>query len=147
MDKSVLKTRLLELTRADYEAAREKYETLVAEARVTGDEPLDHDQQSRAESNGELAAAWDEAMHDDEARLRRLNEIDFGAKEEVTAGAAVELDGRMLVVCVATPEFDLDGRKVMGISPAAPIFRAMRGLGAGDSFEFNDTRHEITAVY
>lgn len=147
MDKTALKTRLLELTRADYEAAREKYETLVAEARVTGDEPLERDQQSRAESNGELAAAWDEAMHDDEARLQRLNEIDFGTKSEVELGAAVELDGRVLVVCVATPEFELEGKTVMGISPAAPIFQAMQGLGAGDSFDFNGTSHDITAVH
>ncbi|WP_323766011.1 hypothetical protein [Marinovum sp.] len=147
MDKSAIKTRLLELTRDDYDAAREKYETLVAEARVPGNEPLEHDQQSRAESNGELAAAWDEAMHDDEARLRRINEIDFGAKDEITPGAAVELDGRVLVVCVATPEFEVDGQTVMGISPAAPIFRAMEGLGAGDSFDFNGARHEIIAVH
>lgn len=147
MDKSAIKTRLLELTRDDYEAAREKYETMVAEARVPDNEPLEHDQQSRAESNGELAAAWDEAMHDDEARLRRLNEIDFGAKQEVTTGAAVELDGRVLVVCVATPEVEVEGRTVMGISPAAPIYRAMEGLSAGDSFEFNGARHEIAAVH
>lgn len=147
MDKSALKTRLLELTRADYEAAREKYEALAADARLAGDEPVETDQQSRAESTGELAAAWDEAMHDDEARLRRLDDIDFGAKQEVTPGAAVELDGRMLVVCVATPEFEFEGRTVMGISPAAPIFRAMQGLAAGDSFEFNGRDHQITAVH
>ncbi|MGY3438972.1 MULTISPECIES: hypothetical protein [unclassified Marinovum] len=147
MNKTELKSRLQELAKADYDAARQKYETLAAEARVSGDETIDRDQLSQAESTGELAAAWDEAMHDDEARIKRLDEIDFGPKTEVEAGAAVEMDGRVLVVCVSTQEFEFEGQKTMGISPAAPIFRAMKGLGAGDSFSFNDTDHKISAVH
>jgi len=147
MDKSDLKTRLLDMTQADYDAAREKFQSLAAEARVSGDETVERDQQSQAEAAGEMAAAWDEAMHDDEARLKRLQELDFGPKDEVTEGAAVEVDDRLLVVCVSTQEFDFDGKRAMGISPAAPIYKAMRGLGEGDSFSFNGTSHDIIAVH
>lgn len=147
MNKPELKTRLQQLAQADYEAARQKYETLAAEARVPDDETVDRDQLSQAEATGEMAAAWDEAMHDDEARIKRLDEIDFGPKTEVETGAVVELDGRVLVVCVSTQEFEFEGQKTMGISPAAPLFRAMKGLGAGDSFSFNDTDHTISAVH
>ncbi|TNF21739.1 MAG: hypothetical protein EP318_05530 [Rhodobacteraceae bacterium] len=147
MDKTDLKSRLLEMARADFDAAREKFQSLAAEARVSGDETVERDQQSQAEAAGEMAAAWDEAMHDDEARLKRLQEIDFGPKDEVTDGAAVLVDDRLLVVCVSTQEFDYDGKRAMGISPAAPIYKAMRGLGEGDSFTFNDTAHEIRAIH
>lgn len=147
MDKTDLKSRLLDMTRADYEASREKFQSLAAEARVSGDETVERDQQSQAEAAGEMAAAWDEAMHDDEARLKRLQELDFGPKDEVTEGAAVQLDDRLLVVCVSTQEFDFDGKRAMGISPAAPIFTAMRGLVEGDSFTFNGTAHEIVAIH
>lgn len=147
MDKTDLKSRLLDMTRADYEAAREKFQSLAAEARVSGDETVERDQQSQAEAAGEMAAAWDEAMHDDEARLKRLQELDFGPKEEVTEGAAVLVDERLLVVCVSTQEFDFDGKRAMGISPAAPIYKAMRGLSEGDSFTFNGTAHEIVAIH
>lgn len=147
MDKTKLKSRMIELAQADFEASREKFESLAAEARVPGDEPLERDQQSRAESTGEMAAAWDEAMHDDDARLKRLREIDFGAKEDVTEGAAVEIDGRLLVVSVSTQEFDFEGKKAMGISPAAPIYQAMSGMRAGDSFSFNGADHEIKGIH
>lgn len=147
MDKSALKTRLMELTQADYDASREKYEATVAEARVARGETVERSEQSQAEAAGELAAAWDDAMHDDEARMGRLNEIDFGAKTEVSEGAAIQLDDRLLVVCVSTPEFEFEGHRAMGISPAAPIYKAMAGLVAGDIFAFNGTDHEIKAVY
>lgn len=147
MDKTELKTRLMDMTQADYDAAREKFQSLAAEARVSGDETVERDMQSQAEAAGEMAAAWDEAMHDDEARLKRLKEIDFGPKEQVTDGAAVEVDGRLLVVSVSTQEFEFNGQKAMGISPAAPIYKAMQGLGEGDSFTFNGAEHEIAAIH
>lgn len=147
MDKIALKTRLLDITKADYEAAREKYEALAAEARISGDETVERDQQSQAEASGELAAAWDDAMHDDEARIARLNEISFAPKTDVTEGAVVLLDGRVLVICVATPEFEFNGQTLMGISPAAPIYKAMKGLEAGDIFAFNGTDHEISEIH
>lgn len=147
MDKSALKTRLLELAQADYDASREKYQATVAEARVARGETVERDQQSQAEAAGELAAAWDEAMHDDEARLARLSEIDFGPKDEVSEGAVVQFDDRLLIICVSTPEFEFDGQRAMGISPAAPIYKAMAGRSAGDIFAFNGTDHEIKGVY
>lgn len=147
MDKNALKARLLELTQADYDASREKYQSTVAEARVARGETVERDQQSQAEAAGELAAAWDEAMHDDEARLNRLQEIDFGPREEVGEGAAVQVDDRLLVVCVSTPEFEFDGQTAMGISPAAPMYKAMMGRGEGETFTFNGRDHEIKGVY
>ncbi|MDA7429294.1 hypothetical protein PGB28_12555 [Primorskyibacter aestuariivivens] len=147
MDKTALKTRLLELAQSDYEDARAKYQSTVADARVARGETVERSEQSQAEAAGELAAALDEAMHDDEARLTRLSEIDFAARDTVGEGAAVHLDDRLLVVCVSTSEFDFDGLRTMGISPAAPIYKAMADLGAGDSFTFNGTEHEIKGVY
>lgn len=147
MDKTKLKTRLLEMTQADYDAARQKFQSLASEARISGGETVERDQQSRAEAAGEMAAAWDEAMHDDEARLNRLAEIDFGPKNAVTDGAAVLVDDRLLVVSVSTQEFDFDGQRAMGISPAAPIYKAMQGLSEGDSFTFNGSDHQIRAIH
>ena len=61
-----------------------------------------------------------------------LGRIDFGPKDEVTEGAAVNIGGRWFVIGVATDAFECDGRTFMGISAEAPIYQAIAGAGAGD---------------
>ncbi|MFC3117592.1 hypothetical protein ACFOHS_01970 [Jhaorihella thermophila] len=61
-------------------------------------------------------------------------------------GAAVILDGLNFVVAVSTEKFDVDGRAFMGISTQSPIYKAMEGLGAGDTFTHAGKEYEIQDV-
>lgn len=47
-----------------------------------------------------------------------------------------DLGNRNLVVAVPTATFPCDGEEFMGISARAPIFAAMHGKRAGESFCF-----------
>lgn len=72
--------------------------------------------------------------------------MDFALTDIVKLGAVVGVDGRNFVVAVSTSKFECDGETYLGISESSPIFRAMSGLKAGDSFELNGKTMTIDSV-
>ena len=59
----------------------------------------------------------------------------------------VGFGGRYVIVAVSTAQFDHDGVTYMGISPQSPIFQAMNGLAAGDSFTIHGKDVTIDEVF
>ena len=55
----------------------------------------------------------------------------------MSEGALIDLGGKFFVVAVSTTRFTCDGKSVMGISPQAPLYRALEGLTAGESAQVN----------
>lgn len=66
--------------------------------------------------------------------------------DSVQFGSLVETDHLNLMVAAAHEAMKVDGKSVLGISTAAPIFSKMRGLSKGDTFEVNGTKHTIKAI-
>lgn len=137
IDKDKLRDAMLALEEAELAHAREAYEEYLREAKLDRSEPVETGDQAQAEAAGELAAALDHPVHDHADKLARLKEIDFGRKTEVSEGAAIEIGGKIFVISVATAQFTCDGQSVMGISPQAPLYKALEGLCVGDSAEVN----------
>lgn len=61
------------------------------------------------------------------------------ACDVVKPGAVISFGGEHFVVGVATDEFTPGGTTYLGISPDAPIYAAIEGKRAEDTFEFNGT--------
>lgn len=147
MDKAGLRQRMLELEQAELDHAREKYVSFIADAKIDRSEPVETGDAALAEAAGELAEAFDQPVHVHADKLAHLREIDFGPKTVVEEGAVVRFGGRNFVVSVSTARFEHDGESFMGISTQAPIYDALRGLGAGDTAQFNGREIEIEAVW
>ncbi|WP_407352101.1 hypothetical protein [Luteimonas sp. R10] len=113
------------------------YREYFASARLDRSEPVEIDEHAQAVSARELAEAVDHPLHDHAENLETLRNADFGPKSVVEEGAVVRIGGRNLVVAVPTVTFVCDGEEFMGISARAPIFEAMQGKRAGESFCFN----------
>ncbi len=137
IDKEHLRATMMALAEADLAQAKRKYAQFLEAARLDRTEPIEADEQAQAETAADLAEAFDDNTHDNEAKLRALRQIDFGPKSEVEEGAAVDLGDRYLVVAVSTGAFECAGRNFIGISTAAPIYAALEGKKAGDTCEFN----------
>lgn len=107
-----------------------------------------HDSDELAASTGEvgLAAAFHHPVMTHHAKVDVIENLDFTPTETVRPGAIVTLDGRHLIVAVSTARFEVDGVTYMGISPESPIYKAMNGLQAGDSFSFQGREIEIEDV-
>jgi hypothetical protein len=70
--------------------------------------------------------------------------------EEITNiefGAVVVTNKQKIFVSVGLGKIELDGVFYYAVSPQVPIFQAMRGKKAGDTFTFNSQVFEIKDVF
>lgn len=67
--------------------------------------------------------------------------------DTVQFGAVVITDKQNIFVSTSVGRFESGGASYYGISPQAPIFRAMENGKAGSSFEVNGRRFEIKDVF
>ena len=65
----------------------------------------------------------------------------------VEFGAIVVTNKQKIFVSVGLGKIELDGDFYYAVSPQVPIFQAMRGKKAGDTFTFNGQTFEIKEVF
>ncbi len=114
----------------------------------------DNDSSNDAEDDdgsGELMATYERAhnlMADHQRIKRDFNAITFSTrKSTVQEGALVTTINGVFLIAISLGEVSLeDGTKCYVISHEAPIYKAMKGLQAGDNFIFNDLKRTITAI-
>ncbi len=68
-------------------------------------------------------------------------------KEKVEFGAIIFSDTTKFIIAISSGKIECDGEIYYAISPAVPLYKAMEGLKAGDSFEFNGKRQTIMDLY
>ncbi|KPP86283.1 MAG: Protein of unknown function (DUF2924) [Rhodobacteraceae bacterium HLUCCA08] len=137
MDKQALKAAMLALEAAELQEAREHYEAYLQESRLAENEPHERDEMASARIAADLAHGFDAPIHDHEAKIMALRDMDFAPRDSVGPGAVVSWNGRNFVVAVATQRFEVDGETYMGISMDSPVYRKIDGLAAGETFEMN----------
>lgn len=147
IDKTQLRQTMLALTEAALVQNHKKYEQFLAAARLDRTEPIESDEQAQAENAADLAEAFDDREHEAEIKLAALRKIDFGPKTEVEPGAVVRFGERFLVIGVSTDEFECDGQRFIGISPAAPIYQALEGKRQGEDCDFRGRNLHIHELF
>lgn len=145
--KTALRDRMLSLEAAELTTAKEHYDRFIADAKLDDREQHDNSDIAEARENADLAAAFDHPVKDHHAKIDVLENLDFSVTDHVRPGAVVSFGGRHVVVSVSTTQFDHDGVFYMGISPQSPIYKAMDGLAAGDSFAFNGKEVRVDEVF
>lgn len=100
--------------------------------------------------NEETLAEMDFLNHNVEILERQillLKNVDPASEHDsVQFGSLVYTDMGIILVAAAHERMSVDGQMVLGISTAAPIYKKMQGLKAGDKFEMNGMKHEIRAL-
>lgn len=100
--------------------------------------------------NDETLAEMDFLNHNVEILEREiilLRNVDPKSEHDsVQFGSLVHTDMGVLLVAAAQERMKVDDQIVLGISTAAPIYKVMKGLKAGDKFELNGMKHEIKAL-
>lgn len=66
---------------------------------------------------------------------------------EVAYGSVVITNTQKLVVAVGLGKIVIDNETYYAISPSVPIFVAIKGLKAGDTFEFRGVKNKILDVF
>lgn len=137
MNKEDIRRVMVALEARQFACTRKAYLDYLAASRLEDDEATVIDEQAQAEFAAELSQSFDQPLHDHESKLAKLRSIDFSPKSQVAEGAVVRLLDRFFVVAVATDRFTYDTHELMGISVEAPIFQAMKGRSAGETFQLN----------
>ena len=145
--KTALKARMLELETAELATAQAHYARFLAEAKLGDREQHDTSDIAEARENADLAAAFDHPVKDHHSKIDVLENLGFAVRDTIGPGAVVRLGKRRFVVSVATSEFEFDGATYMGISQQSPIYKAMDGLHAGETFEFNGRSVAVDEVF
>ena len=68
-------------------------------------------------------------------------------KDKVEFGAIIISDISRFIVAISSGKIEVDGNIYYAISPAVPLYKAMEGLKAGESFEFNGKRQTIKELF
>ena len=68
-------------------------------------------------------------------------------KDKVEFGAIIISDISRFIVAISSGKIEVDGTVYYAISPAVPLYKAMEGLKAGESFEFNGKRQTIKELF
>lgn len=101
------------------------------------------------EANHEVANLLAKSLKDATNNLTRLEllEISGDFSKVVEPGAIVVTNHGIFFVSVSTHNFEIDGKKVMGISTKSPIFLKMVDMKKGDTFKLKDLHYEIEDVF
>lgn len=147
IDKTQIRDTLLAMERADIASARRSYESYFGEATATGDRVVDPERAATVVRDRPVLERIEALEHEHEHHVDTIAALSVGPSLTVELGAVVQLNDRFVVVAVPAPEFAHGTVRMIGISTHAPLFRAMKGLGLGDTFEFNRRIHTIRALW
>ncbi|WP_372571250.1 hypothetical protein [Ruegeria jejuensis] len=144
--KQAVVAKLMSLEEAELADAIAHYEAFIADSRLDERETHDKDDLAASRENADLAAAFDTPVQAHHAKIDVIENTDFSLTDAVGPGAIVSFKDRSFIICVSTTRFEVEGTTYMGVSTASPIYKAMAGLEAGESFGFNGTEFEIQDV-
>jgi hypothetical protein len=144
--KERLKEVLLAQARTDVRSSRGSVDREESASRLDQDSSFSVDDQSQAGEARDLGGLFEEVEERQQALVKRIGDLDFSPKDQVSPGAVVGFDGDRYVVGVVASAFSCDGATYEGISTDAPIYAAIEGLRAGDTFTFAGREHQIDFV-
>jgi len=144
--KQAVQDKMMALEARELATAVAHHEAFLKESALDDREGHDKDDIVASRGNADLAAAFDAPVFSHNAKIDAIENMDFALTDTVAPGALVSFGGRHFIIAVSTLRFDVDGVTYMGISTQSPIFKAMDGLKAGDSFTFNGQDIEIQDV-
>jgi hypothetical protein len=104
------------------------------------------DDLSQAEEAAELSGLLGHAREQQQVDLALIDHLDVSIKDVVVPGAVVAFGGDHYVVGVVAGSFECDGVTYEGISADSPIYLAIKGLRAGDTFSFHGHEQRLDLV-
>lgn len=80
--------------------------------------------------------------------LAILNKVRPDHKEDAASfGAVVVTEAQTMFVSISLGTIKVDGKTFVAVSPAAPLFKAVNGKKAGESFTFRDKAIKVLDVF
>lgn len=146
MDKQKIKEALIKLEQHHIDLTVNDYEEFLTNSSPKRGEVTDPDDHSHLNQSLDVAKKIDTVIHEHEHHLETINALSFEQTNVVEPGAIVSVNGRCMIIGVSKPQFEIEGRKFIGVSTSAPIYEALKGKKTGDEFIFNKNKFTIEVV-
>jgi transcription elongation GreA/GreB family factor len=146
INKAKLRAMLLGLEGFSIAESAGLYQSNLDTARLDLSEPDDQGQRSQQEQSAVEAQRFEEQSHLHQKHRNVIEALPFGPTAIVEPGAVVNVNNRYFVIAVPTQVISIDGVDIVGISVESPLYEAMAGLRAGETFEFQQKTFVVTDV-
>lgn len=146
MDKQKIKKALIEQEQKHINLSVTDYENFLNDSTPKRGEVNDPDDHSHLNQSLDVAKKIDTVIHEHVHHLETIESLDFEQKTSVEPGAIVSVNGRCMIIGISKPQFEIEGRKFIGISTDAPIYDSLKGKKTGDEFIFNQRKFTIEAI-
>jgi transcription elongation GreA/GreB family factor len=146
INKAKLRAMLLQLEALSISESTSLYQSHLDTTRLDLTEPNDQGQRSQQEQSAVEAQGFEEQSHLHQKHRNVIEALPFGRTAVVEPGAVVSVNNRYFVIAVPTQVISIDGIDILGISVESPLYEAMAGLRAGDTFEFQQKTFVVTDV-
>lgn len=146
MDKQKIKQALLKHEQQHIDLTIKDYENFLNDSTPKRGEVNDPDDHSHLNQSLDVAKKIDTVIHKHEHHLKLINSLSFAPSTIVEPGAIVSVAGRCMIIGISEPQFEIEGRKFIGVSTTAPIYECLKGKKLGDEFLFNGKKYSIEAI-
>ena len=151
MEKTALKTKVYEAALKAQANIVEDFSQRIAELtetdQDTANEQHDSGAQSMSAETDAQIAMLNEQLSMVKEEFEKLNRIDPAViAENAHLGALVMTNSMRFFVSVSIERFKSEGVEYFGISTQSPVYKAMEGKKAGETFEVNGNKFEILEV-
>lgn len=153
MNKLAFKKEILEKAKERQSEIISDFRSRIEELRNSevgaNEDQYDHEQQSHNNANQELIDNLHKELNFTEEEMVTLNRLQVTDEphNEITLGSVVKTDQYTFFPSVSIERFRVNNEEIFGLSAKAPLFQAMRGKKAGDSFTYNDHQYKIEEVF
>jgi hypothetical protein len=104
----------------------------------------DRSHQSQAQIEEQLVY---DRLQSSKAALEHLKKIPLTESDQVTEGALIETRDLVFYVGIITQKFTEDGRNIIGISTAAPIYKTLHNQTVNFPFQFAGVDCKILSIH
>lgn len=146
INKAKLRAMLLQLEALSIGELTGLYQSNLDTARLDLSESNDQGQRSQQEQSAVEAQRFEEQSHLHQKHRNVIEALPLGRTAVVEPGAVVNVNNRYFVIAVPTQVISIDGIEIIGISVESPLYEAMAGLRAGETFEFRQKTFVVTDV-
>ena len=115
-------------------------------ADIDEEDTIDPEDFSHQTETGDMMLRMKQQLAEAQRDLEQIHNLDQDPSEHVQAGTLVQTDKMNFLVCIPTKPFDFKGKKTLGISTEAPLYKAMLNKVKGDKFTFGDDEYTVENV-
>lgn len=154
MEKSALKKRLLAACISKQQSLinnfRKRIESLLVVEGLGNEESYDNNDLSNTSLQVDEASGLTEALHfaeDEMKQLRFIQLLPETMHTKVEPGSVVVTNNSTFFISVSIEQFNVEGEPYVGLSVHSPLFIAMKGKPAGETFSYGGREYRIEDIF